>query len=150
MGAMHNDLERCTFMFSDDRRCRNLIHTPESSFCFFHANRSHKKRKPAPAPDGAADRALFQWLTTHPLDSVTNVNHAINFITLLLAGKRISVRRADALLRLLRAAMQSIPDIHKEFASDWRRSHWPQGRQFLSEIQPLLAATATPAGRDSV
>lgn len=143
MGAMRNDLERCTYMFSDDRRCRNLIHTPGSSFCFFHANRSSKKRKPASA-NSPADRSLFQWLATHPLDNVTNVNHAINLIALLLAGQRISVRRADALLRLLRVAMKSVPDVHEEYDGDWHRSHWTQGQRFLSEIQPLLASPAPP------
>lgn len=141
MGAMHNDLERCAFMFSKDRRCRNLIHTPGSPFCFFHANGVRRKRKPASA-NAPAERALFQWLTTHPLDNVTNVNHALNLITLLLADQRISVRRANALQRLLRAAMKSVSDIHDEFTTDSFRSHWPQGRRFLEEVQPLLAAVA--------
>jgi hypothetical protein len=140
MGAMHNDLNRCNFMFSDDRRCRNLIHTPGAPFCYFHANGGRKKPKPAPADD-AANREFFQWLASHPLDNVTNVNHAVNLITLLLAGKRISVRRADALLRLLRVAMKSVPEIREEFGNEYRRRHWPQGARFLTEIQPMLAAT---------
>lgn len=149
MGAMDNDLNRCNFMFSNDRRCRNLIHTPGAPFCYFHANPRSKKPKPDSAADGAADRALFQWLAAHPLDSVTNVNHAVNLIALLLAGERISVRRADALLRLFRVAMKSVPDVHKEFINERvMRRHWPQGDRFLREIQPLLAASA-PASPDN-
>ncbi len=80
MGAMHNDLNRCNFMFSDDRRCRNLIHTPGAPFCYFHAKPRSKKPRPDSPADGAADHALFHWLAAHPLDSVTNVNHAVNLI----------------------------------------------------------------------
>jgi hypothetical protein len=143
MGAMHNDINRCSFMFTDDRRCRNLIHTPGAPFCTFHVNSQRKKTKPAPA-DEAANREFFQWLAAHPLDNVTNVNHATNLITLLLAGKRISVRRADALLRLLRVAMKSVYEVQREFDIHLIRKHWPQGTRFLNEIQPLLAA-AVPA-----
>jgi hypothetical protein len=140
MGAMHNDLERCTYMFSNDRRCRNLIHTPDSPFCFFHANRGRKK--PKPGAQDAAMRELFRWLAAHPLDSVTHVNQAVNLVVLLQAGGRISVRRADSLLRLLRVAMKSVPDVREEFIHRSRRRHWRQGRRFLDEVQPLLAAFA--------
>jgi hypothetical protein len=132
-------------MFSGDRRCRNLIHTPGSPLCYFHAN--PRRKKPASAPDHPAARAFFQWLAAHPLDSVTHVNQAVNLIVLLLAGNRISVRRADSLLRMTRVLMKSVPEVREEFGNEWFRRHWSQGDRFLQQAQAVLAA-ATPAAPD--
>jgi hypothetical protein len=139
MGAMHNDLNRCTFLYSDDRRCRNLIHTPGSPLCYYHAF-PRQKRMPAPSDETAA-REFYRWLAAHPLDNATHVNQALNQIFFLLIGKRISLRRAEALIRVARLQMKSVPDVHKEFTnSEYARRHWPQGSNFLKEIQPLLAS----------
>ncbi len=141
MGAMRNDLNRCTFMYSDDRRCLNLIHTPGSPLCYYHAF-PRQKRKAAP-PDQAAARAFYEWLSVHPLDSATHVNQALNQVFLLLVGRRISLRRAEALVRAARLQMKSVRDVHNEFTNDYFRRHWPQGNRFLKDVQALLA-TAVP------
>lgn len=138
MGAMRNDLNRCTFMYSDDRRCLNLIHTPGSPLCYYHAF-PRQKRKAAP-PDQTAARAFYEWLAAHPLDSATHVNQALNQLFLLVLGQRVSLRRAEALIRVARLQMNSVRDVHKEFTNDYLRRHWPQGSSFLKEVQTLLTS----------
>lgn len=156
MGSMRNDVNRCTFMYADDRRCLNLIHTPGSPLCYYHAF-PRPKRKSAP-PDQAAARAFHQWLAAHPLDSATHVNQAINQLLFLVLGQRVSIRRANSMTSMIRLAMKSVRDVHQEFIDDeYRRRHWPQGREFLKEVQPLLASAvpqdppdAAPAGGSSL
>jgi hypothetical protein len=139
MGAMDNDLHRCTFLYADARRCRNLIHTPGSPLCYYHAF-PRQKRKPAP-PDERAAREFYRWLAAHPLDNATHVNQALNQIFFLLLGKRISLRRAEALIRVARLQMKSVRDVHEEFTNACLRRHWPQGSTFLHDIQALLASS---------
>jgi len=142
MGAMHNDLNRCNFMYADDRRCRNLIETPGNPFCYYH-NRARKK--PSINGDKAdlrAARAFFDWLAKQSLVSATHLSQAVNVVFLLSVADRISSRRADSLLRLARFLLKSVPDVRLEFDVAHLRKHWRQGERFLKEIQPMLAAVA--------
>ena len=144
MGAMQNDLNRCNFMFSDDRRCRNPVQTPGQPFCYFHANRSRKKPQSLPSDESAA-RAFFHWLSTHPLDNATTVNRAINQLFFLVLGKRLSIRRADSLVRMIRLSMKSLPEFREElYRPGLLADSAPLAEQFLSEVEPLLASATPP------
>ncbi|MGH9817930.1 MAG: hypothetical protein ACRD6I_17835, partial [Candidatus Acidiferrales bacterium] len=147
MGAMHNDLERCTFLYADDRRCRNLIQNPGNPFCFYHCEAARKKKereavKPAPA-DGRAARAFLDWLSTHPLDNATHLNRALNQLFFLVLRDRISARQADSLIRTVRLLLKTVPDVRDEFQFPGLRAHAPHGYSFLAQIQELLVFAAS-------
>ena len=149
MGAMHNDLNRCNFMYADDRRCRNLIQNPGNPFCFYHCEAARKKNQAAtpaqadPADDDVATRAFLEWLSLYPLDTATNLNRALNQLFLLLLRNRISGRQADHLLRTIRLMLTTVPDLRDEFQRPGLRAHAPQGDHFLAELRELMAFAAS-------
>lgn len=149
MGAMHNDLERCTFLYADDRRCRNLIQNPGNPFCFYHCEAARKKNQAAtpapadPADDDVAVTAFLEWLSLYPLDNATHLNHALNQLFFLVLRDRISARQADSLLRTIRLMLKTVSDVREEFQFPALRAHWRQGNRFLARIGELTAWAAS-------
>lgn len=135
MGAMQNDLNRCTFMYDQSRRCRNPLETPGAPYRYYHARKKEKEKERGKR---LTSRALFAWLASHPLDSVTQINHAVNQVFLCIAGDLISTRRADALLRSARLLHKTVPDIFVEHRSSIRRDHVQTKERFQEEIRHLL------------
>ncbi|MCI0738119.1 MAG: hypothetical protein L0Y72_03680 [Gemmataceae bacterium] len=149
MGAMHNDLNRCNFMYADDRRCRNLIQNPGNPFCVYHCQAAGKKSEPAtptpadPADDDVATRAFLEWLSLYPLDTATTLNRALNQLFGLVLRNRISARQADSLLRTIRLMLKTVPDVRNEFQLPGLRAHAPQGDRFLAELREMMAFAAS-------
>lgn len=143
MGALHPDLNRCNFMFSDDRRCRNQIEQPGHPFCVYHRRKLEKDtRKPvfcaAPPRRSAAADTFSQWLSQHSLDTATNIHQAVNQLFVLLAAGRISPREADSLLRLARVMIRSSRDVRNELRITSLRELKPVSEKFLAELNKSL------------
>lgn len=136
MGAMDHDLNRCNFMYADDRRCRNLVQTPGDPFCCYHSDKVGKVSRDARANASAA-QAFFDWLARHPLDTATHLQHTLNLLIFLVVSNRISGRQAETLLRAIRLMAKTIPEAYREFSSTLRQ-HDPRGEQFLREIRKTL------------
>lgn len=159
MGASYPDLNRCNYMFADDRRCRNPIETPGAAFCVYHRHKSEKDARPkgpraVTRPRTAAAEALFQWLCYHPLDTATSIHQTLNQIVILLATGSLSPREADTYLRLCRQMFRSAPEVRNEFRIRSLSDHKPAGEKFLAEVRESLVpaivaddcvAAATPA-----
>ncbi|MGH9793805.1 MAG: hypothetical protein ACRD5G_03445 [Candidatus Acidiferrales bacterium] len=148
MGAMHNDLNRCNFMYADDRRCRNLIRNPGDPFCFYHSEAARKRSEPAtptpadPIEDDVAARVFIEWLSIYSLDTATHLNQALNQLFFLLLRNRISGRQADSLLRAVRLMLKTVPDVREEFQLPGLRAHALQGDRFLAQLRELTAFAA--------
>jgi len=140
MGAMHNDLNRCSFMYDEARRCRNPQETPGASFCYYHARRKEKQeQRKDRASRLLASQALFAWLANHPLDTATQIHGAVNQLFLCVAGNLISARRADSMVRMARLMMKAVPDLRREYNDSWRSRQMRKKEDFQEEIRLLLA-----------
>ena len=137
MGAMENDANRCSFMYADDRRCRNLVQNPGNPFCNYHNRKGEKDSRDVCANARAAE-AFFDWLSRHPLDTATNVSEALNVLFFLVVLNRLSVRQTESLIRILRLALKAVPDVHREFSAPSLRSHQKDGERFLQQIRKTL------------
>lgn len=153
MGAMHNDLNRCNFMYADDRRCRNLIQNPGNPFCVYHCEAAAKKNQAAkptvsdpansdPTENDVAARAFILWLSENALDNATDINQALNQLFCLVLRNRVSARQADCLLRTLRLMLKAVPDVREEFQIPGYRAHARQGHHFLAELRELMTLAA--------
>jgi len=146
MGAMHNDLNRCSFMYDHQRRCLNPQETPGATFCYYHARRKEKEQARS---DGLTSRALFAWLASHPLDTATQINRALNQLYLCVAGDLISARRADSMVRMARMLLKTVVEVNREARDPFRVDHVQKKDRFQQEIRYLLAVAAAQDAGDS-
>lgn len=143
MGASYPDLNRCNFMYADDRRCRNPIETPGAAHCVYHRQKKEKESRPRPPrpatrPRTAASEALFQWFCYHPLDTATSIHQTLNQVVILLATGSLSPREADTYLRLCRLLLKNSSAVRVEFENPRFHSHSVGGENFLAEVRESL------------
>ena len=99
-----NDLYRCNYHYTDDRRCAEPQSGPGMAYCRAHERKLERmqQRQSAPPPPPpsppptAAMNAFTQFLAAHPLDSATRIAHASQLTMILLASGRITTREFNS------------------------------------------------------
>src|SRR5579863_1265596 len=125
----------CQFRFSDGRRCRMLRHPNHLCLCVFHA------------------RAEFQALETQRLGaelaqtmsgdfmSATDINFAMGRLYTAVAQERIPIRNANALARIGRLMLATVPTVKQEFPFSYTFDQW---NNMLTGTEPLSPAPLSP------
>src|SRR5579862_137026 len=130
----------CQFRFSDGRRCRMLRHPNHLCLCVFHA------------------RAEFQALETQRLGaelaqtmsgdfmSATDINFAMGRLYTAVAQERIPIRNANALARIGRLMLATVPTVKQEFPFSYTFDQW---NDMLKESEPLSPPQISPPNTSS-
>ena len=160
MGAAHPDINRCNFMFADDRRCRNPLELPGMAFCYYHRVSVEKKKaaiarataraaapvaspdaSPAASPNATAVTDLLSgWLCRNRLDTAAHLNEAINQLFFLMISGKFSARQADALVRMAGLLLKTVPLMKREIMYPLSKEQENLGAQFLVHLREGLAA----------
>ena len=98
---------RCTFLFSDGRRCKMLQAYSDSTLCPHHAKEELQRRE---AEKLKAELAILSG----SLNSVTQISEVLAKVFDALAEGRISTRMANALGYLAQLMLQSSPAVRRE------------------------------------
>ena len=98
---------RCTFSYSDGRRCRMLCRPPHLSLCPFHA------REELQILEAGKIAAAFASVTGG-FYTFTDVNQALGTLFRFVAANRIPPRSAVTLAYLGQLLLQSIPGVERE------------------------------------
>lgn len=98
---------RCTFSFSDGRRCRMLCRPPHPSLCLFHA------REELQLLETEKIAAAFASMTGG-FYTFNAVNHILATLFRAVAANRIPPRSAVTLAYIGQLLLQSIPGIERE------------------------------------
>jgi len=144
MGASYPDINRCIYMYNDDRRCRNVISGPGLPHCVYHRDMLEKKRwserAQPPRRSSAAIEAFSAWLCRHPINTVTSATQALNQVFILVVAGRLSPREANCLAGQIRMFLKSVQGLREEFCIAAFSEHARGGQVFLAELEHTLFA----------
>ena len=116
--AASRERNLCQFRFSDGRRCRMLRHINHRQLCVFHAR--------AEAQALETQRLGLELAQTMSCDfmSATDINFAMGRLYSAVAQERIPIRNANALTRIGRIMLATVPTVQWEFPFSYTFDEW--------------------------
>ena len=125
----------CQFPFSDGRRCRMLRHFNHPKLCVFHARAEAQLLETEHLGTQLAQTISGDFM------SATDINFAMGRLYEAVAQERIPIRNANALARIGRIMLGTVPLVKKEFPFSYTFDQW---NNMLDGTSPLSPAPLLP------
>jgi hypothetical protein len=118
----------CQFPFADGRRCRMLRHSGHPCLCLFHARAESQLIETEQLGTELAQTISGDFMTA------TDINFAMGRLYTAVAQNRIPIRNANALARIGRIMLSTVPVIKSEFTFCYKFDEW---NKMLDATKPL-------------
>lgn len=129
----------CQFPFSDGRRCRMLRHFNHPKLCVFHARAEAQLLETEHLGTQLAQTISGDFM------SATDINFAMGRLYEAVAQERIPIRNANALARIGRIMLGTVPLVKKEFPFSYTFDQWNNMLEGTSPLSPAhLSAEPLP------